>query len=100
MADGLKGLVRRSIVSIEDRLTVRQQIGLSAAALCLVLVAVITTAVTYFSRQDASEFISRNMSTLARSMANQLEFGLRESYGDLRHLASLEPLTSTWTGPV
>jgi diguanylate cyclase (GGDEF)-like protein len=94
------GSLIQKMRAFENRLTVRQQIGLAAAALCLTLVAVLTAGATYMSRQQTSQLISDHMSNLARIMVKQLEFSLQESYRELQHFLSLEPLARTWIGPV
>ena len=64
---------------IENRLTVGRQIGIATAALCFGLVGIMTAGAAYLSRNQASELIADQMTQLARSMVNQLDFGLFDS---------------------
>jgi diguanylate cyclase (GGDEF)-like protein len=83
---------------VENRLSVGRQIGLAAGALCFALVGVLTAGAVYLSRNQAAELISNRMTQLARSMINQLDFGLVDIARDLDHFVQLEPLMPVWAG--
>jgi diguanylate cyclase (GGDEF)-like protein len=83
---------------IENRLTVGRQIGIATAALCFGLVGIMTAGAAYLSRNQASELIADQMTQLARSMVNQLDFGLFDIARDFDHFLDLEPLMPIWAG--
>jgi diguanylate cyclase (GGDEF)-like protein len=77
-------------------LTVRQQIGAAAAALCVLIVAVIAGATGYLSARQADAFVRQDLAGTARVMSDQLDRTLSTRYREVRILASLEPLQPLW----
>jgi hypothetical protein len=74
------------------RLTVRQQIGAAAAALCVLIVAVLAGTTGTLRARQANAFVRQDLAGTARVMSDQLDRVLANRYRDVRILASLEPL--------
>ena len=98
MLKGLQDRIAQSFAPVENRLSVGRQIGFATAALCFGLVGVMTAGAAYLSRNQAAELIAGQMTQLARSMVNQLDFGLFDIARDLDHFVHLEPLMPAWAG--
>lgn len=94
----IKDRLAQVFAPVESQLTVGRQIGLAAGALCFVLVGVLTAGAVYLSRNQAAELIANRMTQMARSMINQLDFGLVDLARDLGHFVQLEPLMPIWAG--
>jgi diguanylate cyclase (GGDEF)-like protein len=93
----LRDRLGQRLASVENKLTVRQQIGLGSAALCLVLVVVLTASAAYISRQQTRELITREISLLAKSMAGQLDIGMYDHYRDAELFVHMQPMQRVWT---
>lgn len=88
--------MKRLLNSIEDGLTVRQQIAFGTAILCLVLVGSLAGAAAYMSRQQATSLVSSEMRTLAISISNRLDVAIYHRLRELQFLADAEPMLARW----
>jgi diguanylate cyclase (GGDEF)-like protein len=86
------------LAPFENGLTVGRQIALATAALCFVLVGVVTTGAVYLARNQAAELIIDRMTQLARSTVNQLDFTLFDISRDLNQFVHLTQLVPVWEG--
>jgi diguanylate cyclase (GGDEF)-like protein len=94
----IKERLAQYLAPLENRLTVGRQIALATAALCFVLVGVVTAGAVYLSRDQAAELIIDRMAQLARSTVNQLDFALFDISRDLDQFVHLAPLVPVWEG--
>lgn len=98
MLSEFRDRLAQRVASVQNRLTMRQQIGLAAAALCLALVIGLTVSAAWISRQQTHKLITREMSHLAQSMATQLDLGMYDHYRDTKLLVDMPALTQVWAG--
>ncbi len=83
---------------IADRLTVRQQVGVATAMLCLVLVVGVSTVAAYLGRQQARSLVATELAEHARTVADRLDRGIAARVADVLMLTELGPLRDVWTG--
>jgi diguanylate cyclase (GGDEF)-like protein len=87
---------QKFVAGLRSRLTVRQQIGLAAAVLCIAVVAAMAAATAWFGAQQASTLIRRDLASTAEALARQLNRTLLDRYREVRIFAGLRPLQPLW----
>jgi diguanylate cyclase (GGDEF)-like protein len=65
--------LRGKIWALEDRLTVREQIALATAALCLFVSFAIAFGAAYVGRQEAARLISREMTQISETASDRMD---------------------------
>src|SRR5262245_13922263 len=86
----------RSFSTTANRLTLRHQIGLAAATLCVVIVAMIAGAIAYIGGNHYSTLVRRDLAETAQILADRLDRTVWDRYREVRTLANLEPLRPLW----
>jgi diguanylate cyclase (GGDEF)-like protein len=89
--------LKSSVTSIENSLSLRQQLGIATAILCFVMVALVSMEAAFVARQQASESVSGEMAELARTIADRLDRGMSARFQDAALLSELDPLRNVWT---
>jgi diguanylate cyclase (GGDEF)-like protein len=84
--------------TIEDRLTIRQQIGIATAALCIILAVSLAGAAAIISRDKIEAMIADRMHKAAINMSDQIDRYMFERYREVRMLADLGEFHDEWTG--
>lgn len=88
--------MKRLLNSIEDRLTVRQQIAFGTAILCLMLVAGLAGGAAYIGREQATRFVGGEMRGLAASVAGRLDAGISARLREIEFMTTAEPMLARW----
>src|SRR5262245_32996048 len=86
------------VATLADRLKLRHQIGLAAAALCVFVVAVIAGATAYIGGSHYAAFVRYDLAETAQVLAERLDRTVWNRYREVRTLASLDPLKPLWQG--
>ena len=89
---------RLSLAVIADRLTIRQQMALLTAALCLLTIAVVASSGALLARRQAIQDAQSELSTLSRAMAARLDQHMADRYREIKTMASFGPLAEHWSG--
>lgn len=89
----LTGL-RGKFWAFEDRLTVREQIALATAALCLLVSFVIAFCAAYIGRQEASRLISREMVQISETASDRIDRHLQSVYHRVRSYTHFDLIRS------
>lgn len=90
--------ITKRIAALPGHLTLRQQIALAAAALCVFVVAVIAAGTAWLSYGQTSAFIRQDLAATARVLADRLNRSLFSRYREVRIFAELAPLKPLWHG--
>jgi diguanylate cyclase (GGDEF)-like protein len=89
---------RLSVAVLADRLTIRQQMALLTAALCLLTIAVVASSAAVLARRQAIQDAQGEVSTLSRAVAARLDQHMADRYREIRNVASFAPLADRWSG--
>jgi diguanylate cyclase (GGDEF)-like protein len=65
--------LRRSVWAFEDRLSVREQIALATAALCLLVSFAIAFAAAHVGRQEATRLVNREMTQISETASDRMD---------------------------
>jgi diguanylate cyclase (GGDEF)-like protein len=79
-----------------NRLTLREQMEMLVALLCIGMVAGVSITAATIARSQATDRVQAEMVTLASNMAQKLDARMFERLRDVRNLASMEPLRNIW----
>ena len=93
----MTGSLRSFLRDVEDRLSVRQQIGLAAAVLCIVMATALAVGAAVVAYQQSARLLRAEMASLAGSMAESLDYHMYAHYRDVRSLAGMSTLSEVWT---
>ena len=83
---------------IEDRLTLRQQVGIATALLCVILVTAVAAGASYVGREQARRNVATEMAELARNVADRLDRAMSNRIQDAVLFSQLDPLRDVWIG--
>jgi diguanylate cyclase (GGDEF)-like protein len=84
------------LASLQNSLTLRQQLGLATIILCVFLVAALAAGASYVARRQAAESVGGEMGELARTIADRLDRGMSSRFQDAILLSELDPLRNVW----
>jgi diguanylate cyclase (GGDEF)-like protein len=84
---------------IENRLSLREQVGIATTVLCFALVAVLALAASHAGRNQARQLVGNEMAELARTVADRLDRSMSGRFQDAELMAELDPLRDVWEGP-
>jgi diguanylate cyclase (GGDEF)-like protein len=79
-------------------LSIRAQIGLAAAAICLPLVACTALITGYLGAHQMSELLRHDLATTSQVLADRLSRTLAIRYREIQTVSRLKPLQPFWTG--
>jgi diguanylate cyclase (GGDEF)-like protein len=85
--------LRAFLWSIEDRLTVREQIALATAALCLAVSIATAFGAAYVARIEMSRLIGREMSQIAETTSDRIDRYLQSTFHRVGSYASFPYIT-------
>ena len=86
--------LRGKIWAFEDRLTVREQIALGTAALCLFVSFAIAFAAAYVGRQEATRFITREMTQISETASDRMDRYFYGVYHRVRSYTNFDVIRS------
>jgi len=86
--------LRGKIWAFEDRLTVREQIAVATAALCLFVSFAIAFGAAYVGRQEASRFISREMVQISETASDRIDRYFYSVYHRVRSYTNFDLIRS------
>ncbi|HVY21392.1 MAG TPA: sensor domain-containing diguanylate cyclase [Bauldia sp.] len=82
---------------VEDRMTLKQQVGVATAALCAVIILVLASVAAAISERQAQAAASVRLSDIAYTFADRLDRSLTQRMSTLSLLTSLPPLQGLWS---
>jgi diguanylate cyclase (GGDEF)-like protein len=83
--------------AIEDRMTLRMQIGAGAALLSILMVGALTAGAAYISSHQVSGLLDARLAEVARSMSERLDRYMFTRQRELRLFAGLDQNGELWT---
>lgn len=86
--------LRGTIWAFEDRLTVREQIALGTAALCLFVSFAIAFGAAYVGREEAARLISREMMQISETAADRMDRHFQNIYHRVRSYTHFDVIRS------
>lgn len=86
--------LRGRIWAFEDRLTVREQIAIATAALCLLIAFVIAFGAAYFSREEAIRLLSREMIQISEMASDRMDRHFQNVYHRVRSYTQFDVIRS------
>ena len=86
--------LRGKIWAFEDRLTVREQIALGTAALCLFVSFAIAFGAAYVGRQEATRFITREMTQISETASDRMDRYFYGVYHRVRSYTNFDVIRS------
>jgi diguanylate cyclase (GGDEF)-like protein len=86
--------LRGKIWAFEDRLTVREQIALATAALCLFVSFAIAFGAAYVGRQEATRLISREMIQISETTSDRMDRYFHGVYHRIRSYTNFDLIRS------
>lgn len=78
-------------------MSLRQQIALLAAGLCIVAVTAAAAGASLIARNEAYDEARRDLTLIARTMAQRLDQTMLDRYREVRNVAEMEFLRPVWT---
>lgn len=84
--------------TLEDSMTLKQQVGVATAALCVMIIVVLASVAALISGRQVESAASLQLSDIAFAFSDRLDRSLTQRMGTLQLLTSLPPLKSVWTG--
>jgi len=90
----LLGKLRGKIWALEDRLTVREQIAVGTAILCLLISFVIAFGAAYFSRQEAIRLLSREMIQISETASDRIDRHFQNVFHRVRSYTEFDVIRS------
>jgi diguanylate cyclase (GGDEF)-like protein len=85
-------------LTLEDRMTLKQQVGLATAALCVMIIVVLAAVGALISGRQVHDAASLRLSDLAFTFSDRLDRTITQRMGTLQLLTSLPELKKVWTG--
>lgn len=82
--------LRGKVWAFEDRLTVREQIALATAALCLIVSFAIAFGAAYVGREEASRLISREMIQISETASDRMDRYFQQVYHRVRSYTNFD----------
>jgi diguanylate cyclase (GGDEF)-like protein len=86
--------LRGRIWAFEDRLTVREQIALATATLCLLISCVIAFGAAYFSREEAIRLLSREMIQISDTASDRIDRHFQNVFHRVRSYTQFDVIRS------
>ncbi len=86
--------IRGKLWALEDRLSVREQIALATAALCLFVSFAIAFGAAYVGREEATRLISREMIQVSETAADRMDRHFQNIYHRIRSYTSFDGIRS------
>src|SRR3990167_6589253 len=83
---------------LQDRMTLRQQVGVASSILSFLIVAAVAIGATAVGERAVRVASEKKMSEIAFSVADRLSRGAVARLHTLDLLAQIEPLKATWVG--
>ncbi|MBN8184230.1 sensor domain-containing diguanylate cyclase [Roseibium aggregatum] len=85
------------LIGLRDGTSLRQQIALLAASLCIFSIAVAAFGAALIARGEAIRENQWDLTLIARSMAQRLDQTMFDRYREVRNVADMELLKPVWT---
>ncbi len=85
------------LIGLRDGTSLRQQIALLAASLCILSIAVAAFGAALIARGEAIRENRWDLTLIARSMAQRLDQTMFDRYREVRNVADMELLKPVWT---
>ena len=85
------------LIGLRDGTSLRQQIALLAASLCILSIAVAAFGAALIARGEAIRENRWDLTLVARSMAQRLDQTMFDRYREVRNVADMELLKPVWT---
>ena len=83
---------------LRARATLGQQVALVSALLCVALVVTVAATAALVARQQATARVETAMVSIASSVAQRLDAYMFERFREIRNIAGLDALRTTWAG--
>jgi diguanylate cyclase (GGDEF)-like protein len=87
--------IRQSVWALEDRLTVREQIALATAALCLFVSFAIAFGAAYVGREEAKRLISREMIQISETTSDRMDRHFQSVFHRVRSYTHFDVIRSS-----
>jgi diguanylate cyclase (GGDEF)-like protein len=84
------GTLRRAVCALEDRLTIRQQVGLTMAILCIAIVSAVTTGTYSLASRQAKELVGQEMVRISKTLSDRLDRVLQARLSQVKNLVVLD----------
>ncbi len=84
--------------TVEDAMTLKQQVGVATAALCALIIVVLAFVAALISGRQVEAAASLQLSDIAYTFSDRLDRSLNRNLGTLQLLTSLPQLKQVWTG--